>query len=117
MKFTHLIPAFFLCFHAVYGKLDISLPDADSQWTTGSEETVVWSSSATEFGLLCKIQLIDAKTEQVVYNITNTTAPCSINTLKTDPIPKFEHEIFMIRIFETSNTTVSVYTQDFKISN
>ncbi|KAI9272469.1 hypothetical protein BY458DRAFT_508878, partial [Sporodiniella umbellata] len=117
MKSVVLVSAFCLLFHTALGKLDISLPDADSKWTSGSNETVVWTSSATEFGLLCKLELIDVETQDVVYNITNTTTPCSINTIQTQPIPKFKHDKFMIRIFETSNSSVSAYTQDFKISS
>jgi hypothetical protein len=110
-KFTILIALI----TTVSAKLYIILPDRDSTWYTGSTGVVQWNTSATEFGLQCNIQLIDAKTRDIALNITNSSIPCSIDTFNTSTLPKFENKDFLIRIGENSNTSVWSYTQNFKI--
>lgn len=93
-------------------KLYITLPDAESKWRTGYVGVVEWNSSATEFGLLCDIQLIDTSTQEIALNLTNNSIPCSLNTFNTSRLAQFEHETFLVRI---GNSSIWSYTQDFRI--
>lgn len=100
---------------SVSAKLNIRLPDKDSVWCTNAIGMVQWNSSATEFGLLCDIQLIDVKTQEVALNLTNSSIPCSVDVYNTSTLPAFDHSKFTVRIGENNNVSVWSYTQNFKI--
>ncbi|KAI9480608.1 MAG: hypothetical protein EXX96DRAFT_563488 [Benjaminiella poitrasii] len=115
MKFFSVCVGLLAALSGVYARLEISIPDADSVWISGSPGLVQWNSSATEFGLLCNIQLIDVITTQVALNLTNVSVPCSVNTFTTQPLPTFQNMEYMVRIGETNNASLWSYTQDFRI--
>jgi hypothetical protein len=96
---------------------NISMPDNSSVWHTGSTGNILWNTSATEFGLLCSIQLISVNTELIAWNITNSSVPCSINNYTTGAIPEFDEKKFLIRIGSDNNNQSWVYTQNFKIKS
>ncbi|KAI8882111.1 hypothetical protein K501DRAFT_187553 [Backusella circina FSU 941] len=93
--------------------LYVYMPDNSSTWYTGSTGNVLWNSSAAEFGRLCRIQLISVDTQDVVY--TMAELPCSADKYRSDPLPSFEGERFLVRVGEGDDDWV--YTQDFTILN
>ncbi|KAL7320361.1 hypothetical protein PS15m_000257 [Mucor circinelloides] len=95
--------------------LEITIPDSYTEWYSGYTGLVQWNSSASEFGLLCNIQLIDVETTEVVYNLTNTSIPCSLDNYTTPILPSFDHKVFTVRIGETNNASLWSYTENFEI--
>ncbi|KAI8390311.1 hypothetical protein BD560DRAFT_485875 [Blakeslea trispora] len=116
MKSFAAILVLLVCLIAnVCAKLRVSLPDKDSVWVTGSPGLVQWSSSASDAGHDCAIEIINVHNKKVALVVSrNRSIPCSDNVYTTDPLPQFEGEDYMLRIGKKNGTSWS-YTQDFKI--
>ncbi|KAI8079629.1 uncharacterized protein B0P05DRAFT_541376 [Gilbertella persicaria] len=117
MKFFAATLVLFFCLIAnTFAKLYVTLPDKDSVWVSGSKGLVQWSSSASEFGVDCTIELINVHNENVALVLSaNRSVPCSVNVFTTDTLPFFQGEDYMLRIGKKNDSSSWSYTQDFKI--
>ncbi|GAN08656.1 hypothetical protein MAM1_0216c08171 [Mucor ambiguus] len=95
--------------------LEVTIPDSYTEWYSGYTGLVQWNSSASEFGLLCNIQLVDVETTEAVYNLTNASIPCSLDNYTTPILPSFDNQVFTVRIGETNNASLWSYTENFEI--
>ncbi|OBZ88213.1 hypothetical protein A0J61_03735 [Choanephora cucurbitarum] len=116
MKYFAAILVLLVCLIAnVCAKIEVSLPDKDSVWVSGSPGLVHWTSSESDAGYDCEIEIVNVHNQNVALVVSrNRTIPCSANVYTTDPLPHFKDEDYMLRIGKKNDSSWS-YTQDFKI--